>query len=115
MTTTNATTSAWESKRTAETRKVEDVLRNAGLQRVDAYRYNSASIRVRVVDERFEGVSREKRDEMVEPHLAALPESTQADIVTLLTFAPSEVEPGAKALKESLLNLEFDDPSPSML
>jgi hypothetical protein len=45
----------WEANRTDETRKVEDVLRNAGSERVDAYRYNSASIRVRVIDSRFEG------------------------------------------------------------
>jgi hypothetical protein len=85
---------------------------------VDAYRYNSASIRVRVIDRRFEGRSIADRDAMVEPHLEQLPERPQADIMNLFTFAPSEIEatpetPGT--LREFLLNMEFEDPSPSML
>jgi hypothetical protein len=109
------TTSAasWTSKRTDETQKVEEVLRSAGFQQADAYRYNSASIRVRVVDSRFEGLSTEKRDAMVEPFLDKLPERTQADIINLFTFAPSELQPAST--KTFLLNLEFEDPSPSML
>ncbi len=47
--------------RTAETREVESVLRMAFLT-TDAYRYNSASIRVRVVDPRFAAKSTEERD-----------------------------------------------------
>jgi acid stress-induced BolA-like protein IbaG/YrbA len=101
--------------RTAETRQVEDVLLNAGFQQANAYRYNSASIRVRVVDSRFEGLSPEKRDAMVEPHLEKLPERTQADIVNLFTFAPSELQQTPKSFREFLLNTEFDDPSPSIL
>src|SRR6266436_2725348 len=103
---------AWEAKRTDETRQVEEVLRRAGFDQADAYRYNSASIRVRVIDGRFEGMPREKRDGMVEPYLEQLPERTQADIVTLFTFAPSELQQSAKTLKELMLNTEFDDPSP---
>lgn len=113
MTTTS--TPLWEAKRTDETRRVEDVLRSAGFERVDAYRYNSASIRVRVIDSRFEGLPAERRDAMVEPHLDNLPERTQADIMNLVTFAPSELEQPPQASRESLLNTEFEDPSPSML
>jgi hypothetical protein len=113
MTTTTAP--VWETKRTEETRQVEDVLRNAGLQRADAYRYNAASIRVRVIDPRFEGLSVEKRDAMVEPHLDQLPEETQRDIISLYTFAPSELQATDKFTRERLLNAEFDEPSPSML
>ena len=112
---TNTTAPTWEAKRTDETRQVEEVLKGAGFDQVDAYRYNSASIRVRVIDGRFEGMPREKRDGMVEPYLEQLPERTQADIVTLFTFAPSELQQPAKTLKEFLLNTEFEDPSPSML
>jgi hypothetical protein len=101
--------------RTDETRRVEDVLRNAGFEKVDCYRYNSASIRVRVIDLRFEGLPPEKRDVMVELHLEQLPERTQADIMNLFTFAPSELQQTPKTFKEFLLNVEFDDPSPSML
>ena len=112
---TNTTAPAWQAKRTDETRQVEETLKRAGFDQVDAYRYNSASIRVRVIDPRFEGMPREKRDGMVEPHLEQLPERTQADIVTLFTFAPSELQQTPKTLREFMLNTEFDDPSPSML
>ena len=109
-----STTPTWENKRTQETRKVEDLLKQY-FKQVDCYRYNSASIRLRVVDGRFEGLSREKRDEMVEEHLEELSEDTQRDIVNLFTFAPSELEQTTKTFREYMLNTEFDDPSPSML
>lgn len=104
----------WEAKRTDETRRVEEAL-GASFQRVDAYRYNSASIRVRVIDCQFERLRPEDRDTLVEPHLEQLPERTQADIVNLFTFAPSERKRVPTTFKELLLNLEFEDPSPSML
>lgn len=112
---TKSTKPAWEAKRTAETREVERVLKEAGFKQVDAYRYNSASIRVRVIDRRFDGLARDERDSLVEPHLEQLPESTQADIVTLFTFAPSELKETRKHLREIALNAEFEDPSPSIL
>ena len=111
---TTSTTPRWESKRTAETRMVEDLL-GKHFQQADSYRYNSASIRVRVIDSKFEGKSREDRDAMVEPYLDQLPADTQKDIVTLFTFAPSELQRTATPLREHLLNTEFEDPSPSML
>ena len=112
---TNTSTSSWAEKRTDETRSIEDILRKAGFNQADAYRYNSASIRVRVIDPRFEGLSAEKRDAMVEPYLEQLPENTQVDIMNLFTFAPSELRQAPASLKEFLLNIEFEDPSPSML
>ncbi len=112
---TNVATASWETKRTDETRHVEQVLRDAGFDRVDAYRYNAASIRMRVIDARFEGLATEERDALVEPHLDELPPRTQADIVTLLTFAPSDREPEPQTLAQRLLNAEFENPSPSRL
>jgi len=100
--------------KTDETRSVERVLQEAGLK-ADAYRYNSASIRVRVVDPRFEGLANEERDALVEPILEKLPERTQADILNLFTFAPSEIELNSSDARSLLLNLEFEDPSPSKL
>ena len=111
----NITAPAWEMKRTDETRHIEDALRRAGFEKADAYRYNSASIRVRLIDSRFEGLSPAQRDAMVEPHLEQLPESTQADIMNLFTFAPSELQQTQKTCREFLLNTEFEDPSPSIL
>jgi stress-induced morphogen len=111
---TTATTQPWEAKRTSETRMVEDFL-GQHFKQVDSYRYNSASIRVRVIDPRFEGMSREKRDAMVEQYLDQLPPETQRDIVTLFTFAPLELERTPTTFREYMLNTEFDDPSPSTL
>ncbi len=113
MTTTSAPT--WEAKRTDESRQVEDVLKRAGFPQTDAYRYNSASIRVRVVDSRFEGLSPENRDALVEPILEQLPERIQTDIMNLFTFAPSELQQKAASPRAALLNLEFESPSPSIL
>ncbi|MBX3426659.1 MAG: hypothetical protein KF688_13350 [Pirellulales bacterium] len=94
---------------------VEDHLRNEGLDRVDAYRYNSASLRVRVIDAKFESMPRDDRDSIVEPFLDKLPPQIQADIVTLVLLAPSELEQPCEHLGESILNVEFEHPSPSML
>ena len=111
---TKTTTPPWEAKRTPETRMVEDLLRKH-FEQADSYRYNSASIRVRVIDPQFKGMTREKRDAMVEQYLDKLPPEIQRDIVTLFTFAPSELERTPTTFREYMLNTEFDDPSPSML
>ena len=114
--TTTETRLPWESRRTEESRRVEDLLlRLGGFQRAEAYRYNVASIRVRVIDPRFEGMSLDARDALVEPILAELPEEIQADIMSLLTFAPSEMVQSRKTAREFALNVEFEEPSPSML
>lgn len=93
---------------------VEETLKQGGFDRIDAYRYNSASIRVRVIDRRFERMSREERDTLVEEYLDKLPLETQQDIVTLFTFAPSELNQTPRTLREFMHNAEFDDPSPTM-
>jgi hypothetical protein len=60
-------------------------------------------------------MSTERRDAMIEPYLDTLPERTQGDIISLLTFAPSELQQTPKTLRQFLMNTEFEDPSPSML
>lgn len=107
--------SKWEKKRTDESRMVEDKLREAGFDRVDAYRYNSASLRVRVIDKRFESIPRDERDQIVEPVIDKLPPSTQSDIVSLVLLAPSEFDQPSDTFREFMLNTEFENPSPSML
>src|SRR5579884_219008 len=68
------------------------------------YRNNPASIRLRVIDGRFEGMSRSRRHGDVWDFLAArVNDEALADVSQLLTLAPSE-------LKNSLANLEFEDP-----
>ena len=97
------------SQKTNETQRVEELLRKSfpGAS-VDAYRQNSAVIRVRMVDPGFEGKSRIQREEEVLPILKALPEDTLSEITLLLLLTPGEVP-------HSFMNIEFDDPVPSSL
>lgn len=102
----------WESKTTPETRKIEERLRGAGFERVDAYRYNSASIRVRVIDPRFEGMSVLGREDLVFPVIDKIPKRTREDILLLLIMAPSELRGRNRHI---LVNQEFEHPLPSLL
>jgi len=101
----------WEEKKTDETRKVEALFRTVFPQ-TDAYRFNSASIRVRVIDERFEGKSIAEREAMVLPLFKKLPKKTRDDVLLLLTLAPSEQR---TFNRQTLMNLEFEQPLPSRL
>src|SRR2546425_515486 len=98
----------WKGMRTRETKKVEEILRRE-FPESDAYRYNSASIRIRIIDPRFKGKSTEERDDLVEPLLEQFDESTQADIMTLVPLYPGETEAPLGALGA---NRAFEDPSP---
>jgi hypothetical protein len=100
--------------RTDETHKIERVLGDE-FAKVEAYRYNSASIRVRVIDDRFVGKSKIERQRMVDPILETLPEDTQCDIMLCLTLTNDEINDYGMGNPYSLANLEFDDPSPSSL
>jgi hypothetical protein len=103
--------SAWEEKKTEETRKLEALFRTE-FPDTEAYRFNSASIRVRVIDDRFEGKSIAERENMVLPLFYKLPKKTREDVLLLLTLAPSERGPFNS---QSLMNLEFEQPRPSRL
>ena len=54
------------------------------------------------------GYTRISREKKVLPRLERLPEETQADIALVLLLTPAERQ-------DSLMNLEFDDPTPSRL
>jgi hypothetical protein len=71
------------------------------------YRNNPASIRLRVIDRRFEGMTKSRRHADVWEFLAArVPEDTLADVSLVLTIAPGE-------LKKSFANFQFEEPIPS--
>lgn len=101
-------------QKNAETRSVEKLLREHFPDHPEgfpptAYRYNPASIRVRVVSERFAGMDQVARSELVYPILERnLPEDTWQDITLILLLAPDELD-------DSLMNLEFEKPTPSRL
>lgn len=70
------------------------------------YRYNPASIRVKIVDAVFHGRSRSERHDYAMQFLRNLPEDTLAQISILLCLEPNE---------NSLMNLEFEEPVPSQV
>jgi len=69
--------------------------------KVDVYRSNPASIRVRIVSPAFKGLNLVDRDELVWPRLRALlSDDARSDLSLLLLLAPDE-------LRRSLGNREF--------
>jgi hypothetical protein len=102
----NASTT-WKQWRNTETNLVEQTFKAHGFKKVHAYRYNSASIRLRVIDPRFEGKSHSKRFEMAEKIIAHLPEDLQSEILFLALLTPAEA-------RESTMNEEFENPSPTL-
>src|SRR5579864_1433133 len=70
--------------------------------KIDVYRYNPASIRIRIVDPGFKGLNKVEREEQVWKILEKLPDDTQQEISILLLLTPEEK-------KTSFLSLEFDD------
>jgi hypothetical protein len=76
--------------------------------KIDLYRQNSASIRVRIIDPFFAKMSRRERNDYVWRYFDNISEDAQGEISMLIPLAPSEV-------KKDFANLEFDDPVPSML
>lgn len=75
---------------------------------VDLYKRNAISIRIRVIDPGFVGLRKSERHVLVWEHLKRLPEKTQGDITIVALLSPDEVG-------KSLGNLEFEDPSPSII
>lgn len=76
--------------------------------RIDFYRHNPVSVRVRVIDPDLASHDRPQPSRLVWGYLARLPEEVQSDISSLLLLAPAEAP-------DSFANHEFDDPTPSDL
>jgi hypothetical protein len=76
--------------------------------RIELYRQNSISVRIRVIDPAFVRMEKSDRHEKVWGHLEKLPEEVQSDISMVVLLTPEEA-------KMSLANLEFDDPSRSLI
>jgi len=89
------------------TKLVEAHLRDR-FSSAEAYQFNSASIRVRVIDECFGDKSKEEREDAVLPLIEELPENVREDITMIVLLTESEAE-------NSSLNREFLDPSKSAL
>lgn len=76
--------------------------------KIDIYRQNSVSVRVRIIDPDFEPLSRAERHDRLWRDLNNLSEDEQDEIHVLVLLAPEEVE-------ESFANREFENPLPSSL
>ena len=74
------------------------------------YRYNPVSIRVRVIDPQFKGMSMAQREALIDRALAQLPRTVIDDITLLLALTPEEADDTGQ-----LLSHEFDDPTGSRL
>ena len=75
---------------------------------IEAYRQNSVSVRVRIIDPTYAGKSRAQREEGLWKALERLPEDVAAEISMLLLLTPDEA-------KRSFASVEFDDPVPSKI
>jgi stress-induced morphogen len=58
--------------------------------KVDVYRQNSGSVRIRVVDPDFQGVSMADRDQNLWPLVENLPEDVFSQLSLLLLLTPKE-------------------------
>lgn len=75
---------------------------------IGVYRQNSVSVRVRIIDPEFEGLSKPQRSKMVWEYLGTLTEEVQSDISTVVLLTAEEK-------KMSFANFEFENPVPSKL
>lgn len=76
--------------------------------RIEAYRRNSVSVRIRVINPEFRGLARSEREEEVWRAFDNLPDETVAEISMLLLLTPDEAT-------ESVANADFENPTRSRL
>lgn len=96
----------------AEIQAVRDALRAYQAAhpdaKIDVQRQNNVSIRVRVIDPDFEGLTRGQREPEIWKALETLDDETFQNISMLLLLPPSEIP-------NSFANMEFENPVPSRL
>jgi len=76
--------------------------------KIDLYRQNPVSVRVRIVDPHFAGKSKSERSQEAWKYLDNVPDGAHSDISTLILLTPDE-------LTKSFANMDFEDPIPSNL
>ncbi len=74
------------------------------------YRYNAAAIRIRIISDAFASLDDAARDRVVMQAMSDLPKDDRDDVTMILAYTTSEFQD-----HQSLVNLEFDDPSRSRL
>ena len=76
--------------------------------KIDVYRHSKFSLRIRVIDPDFRGLSLAERDDPLWELLGQLPDDVKYDISTLLLLTPQECQ-------TSLATFDFENPLPSKL
>ena len=74
--------------------------------RIDLYRQNPVSVRVRIIDPDLAGRNKIERSKEAWKYPGSLPDEVQSDLSSLILLAPDET-------KLSCANIEFEDPIPS--
>jgi stress-induced morphogen len=69
---------------------LEPYMKEHAEAKVDVYRRNSGSVRIRVVDPDFQGVSMTDRDQGLWPLVESLPEDVVSQLSLLLLLTPKE-------------------------
>jgi hypothetical protein len=76
--------------------------------KIGAYRRNNVSIRIRIIDPGFAGMDLVERDNLAWQYIERLSDDVQSQITMLVLVTPAET-------KTSFANMEYEDPSPSLL
>jgi len=87
---------------------LDDYAKRHASAEIEAYRQNSVSVRVRILNPAFAGLSRADREEEVWSVLDKLPAEAVSEISLLLLLTPDEA-------RSSFASIEFDDPIPSKI
>ena len=87
---------------------LEEYQRGHPSAEISLYRQNGVSVRIKIVDPEFEGVSKSARHASAWGFLERLPDEIQSDISMLVLLAPGQEN-------QSLANIEFEDPSRSAI
>jgi hypothetical protein len=77
------------------------------------YRRNNVSIRLRVIDPSFQGLTQTARSERVEGWIEKLPDEIAQNITLMLLYTPQELTNPIST--QAFSNLEFEQPTPSLL
>ena len=96
----------------AEVQAIRDILETYRLShskaKIDAYRQNSGSIRIRIIDPHFRKLDKALRHDQVWEILDPLSLDIRSQITVLLLLTPEET-------KISFANMDFENPVPSRL
>ncbi len=75
---------------------------------IEIYRQNCVSVRIRIIDTDFRGLSRSDRHQKVWKYLGPVSDETISDVTLLLLLTPEERQ-------SSFANFEFENPVPSAI